>query len=95
MSQPDVVVYVSDNSLKSNKVIDLMNDYNISYKKKNISNNSNYMKELHQRDIYGTPAVFIDDKQAILGYQKNKIKYALGIGDQVSHYSSLFDGFKK
>ncbi|WP_087974520.1 glutaredoxin family protein [Oceanobacillus rekensis] len=95
MRNSKVTIYVSDNSVQCNKVIKLMNDYDISYKIKNVSEKNQHMKELQALDIYGTPATYIDNQAVILGYQKNKIKYALGMDDFKSHYSSLFEGFKK
>jgi hypothetical protein len=95
MSNSKVTIYVSENSVESNKVIRLMEDYDIPYKIKNVSENHALMKELQAKDIYGTPATYVDNQEVILGYQKNKIKYALGKDDNKSHYSSLFEGFKK
>ncbi|MGJ9459417.1 glutaredoxin family protein [Oceanobacillus sp. CF4.6] len=95
MSNNQVIVYISNDSVHSNKVIKLMNEHNIPYITKNVSDNTKYMKELQAKEIYGTPATYIDDQKVILGYQKNKIKYALGLDDKASHYSSLFEGFDK
>ncbi|WP_337017123.1 glutaredoxin family protein [Oceanobacillus massiliensis] len=95
MSNAQVIIYVSDNSPQSEKVVKLIEENNMPYTIRNVSQNSDYMKELQSKEIYGTPATFINDQQPILGYQKNKIKYALGIDDNISHYSSLFDGFGK
>lgn len=95
MKQSNVVVYISDHNFKSKEVLDLLDEYSVSYNKKNVSDNGKYMKELHEMGIYGTPAMFVKGHPVILGYQKNKIKYALGIDQKSSHYSSHFDGFDK
>lgn len=95
MGNSNVTIYISDNNVQSNKVIKLMSDNNIPYKIKNVTANTEHMKELQAEDIYGTPATYINNEEVILGYQKNKIKYALGIDDNASHYSSLFEGFEK
>ncbi|WP_339229868.1 glutaredoxin domain-containing protein [Oceanobacillus sp. FSL K6-2867] len=81
MHYSEVTVYVSDNSLKCNQVLSLLDKYNISYKKKNVTANQSFMEELQELNIYGTPATFIDENEPILGYQKSKIKWALGIKD--------------
>ncbi|MFC4025337.1 glutaredoxin domain-containing protein [Oceanobacillus longus] len=96
MSNNQVIIYISNNnSIQSNKVINLMNEHNIPFITKNVSDNTEHMKELQAKEIYGTPATYIDDQKVILGYQKNKIKHALGLDDNTSHYSSLFEGFDK
>ncbi|MBP2079822.1 glutaredoxin family protein [Oceanobacillus polygoni] len=86
MRYSHVTVYISDNNLKSNKVISLLDKYNITYNKKNVSSNHTYMEELHEQEIYGTPATFIDGNEPILGYQKNKIENALGINGDNSDF---------
>ncbi|BAC12560.1 hypothetical protein [Oceanobacillus iheyensis HTE831] len=86
-----VVVYVSEVNEPSKKVIELLNEYKITFEMKNVTVDKTYLQELQTKGIYGTPATEIDG-EFILGYQKNKLKYALGL-DDVSHYSSLFDGF--
>ncbi|WP_067730271.1 glutaredoxin family protein [Oceanobacillus damuensis] len=95
MNNSQVIIYVSDHSKEADKVIRLLKDNGISYITRNVTENDRYMKELQSKEIYGTPATFIDDQEVILGYQRNKIKYALGLDDNASHYSSLFDGFSK
>ncbi|WP_249872710.1 glutaredoxin family protein [Oceanobacillus saliphilus] len=95
MGDSQVTIYVSENEGEAHKVIRLLEEHNIPYIEKNVTKNENYMKELHSIEIYGTPATFIDDEQVILGYQKNKIKYALGLDNNASHYTSLFDGFDR
>ncbi|MFD1335590.1 glutaredoxin domain-containing protein [Oceanobacillus iheyensis] len=86
-----VVVYVSEVNEPSRKVIELLNEYKITFEMKNVTEDKTYLQELQTKGIYGTPATEIDG-EFVLGYQKNKLKYALGL-DDVSHYSSLFDGF--
>lgn len=87
-----VTVFVSEDSEPSQKVTDLLDEYNISYELNNVTKEKDYLKELQMIGIYGTPATKVDG-EFILGYQKNKLKHALGL-DDVSHYSSLYDGFK-
>ena len=80
MNNQNVVIYISDNSTFCNKVINLMEEHDVSYKVKNVSQNKEYMRELQRDGIYGTPALFIDgEKRSILGYQKNRILKALNI----------------
>lgn len=91
MTMSKVVVYVSEVNEPSKKVIELLDDYKITYEMKNVTKNKTYLQDLQSKGIYGTPATEIDG-DIVLGFQKNKLKYALGV-DDVSHYSSLFDGF--
>lgn len=74
----DVVIYVSDNNSYCKKVIDLVQEHDVSYKVKNVTQNKNYMKELQNNGIYGTPALFVKgEDHSILGYQREKIRTAL------------------
>lgn len=78
MGNQDVVVYISENNTSCNKVIQLIEEQDVSYKVKNVSKHKDYMKELQKNGIYGTPALFIKGQDYfILGYQKNRIIKAL------------------
>lgn len=80
MNNQDVTIYISDNNKKCDKVIGLMEDYDVSYKLKNVTKNRDYMKELQNSGIYGTPATFIEKgRHTILGFQKNRILKALNL----------------
>lgn len=82
MGKKEVVVYVSDNSLPSKKILTHLDKWNISYEEKNVTKNSEYMKDLQEQGIFGTPATFIEGQEhAILGFQEKNINHALGIGD--------------
>lgn len=78
MKEKNVIIYVSSNCSHCKKVLDQMDKWDVSYKIKNVTQNSNYMKDLQAQGIYGTPATFIEDQsKAILGFQKGEIKHAL------------------
>lgn len=78
MNSEEVVLYVSDNSPKCQKVLELVKDYNVSYKIKNVTQNSDYLKEIQRSGIYSTPAMFVPgEKESIQGYQKDTIQRAL------------------
>ncbi|PAV30699.1 NrdH-redoxin [Virgibacillus profundi] len=80
MSERSVIIYISESNSQCKKLIDQMDKWEIPYKTKNVTENNKYMKDLQQQGIFGTPATFIESEQdPILGFQKNKIKYALGI----------------
>ncbi|MHA6253023.1 glutaredoxin family protein [Oceanobacillus sp. CAU 1775] len=73
-----VVVYISKDNQHCKKVIQLFENENVSYQVKNVTDNSDYMRELQQDGIYGTPAIYIKGKkQTILGFQKQKILDAI------------------
>lgn len=78
MNKSDVVVYVSDDNLNCRKVLELVKEYEVSYKIKNITQNRDYMKEMQSNGIYGTPALFVKgERNSILGYQQERIRRAL------------------
>lgn len=78
MENHDVVVYISKDNNYCKKVIQLIEDAEVSYEVKNVSDNREYMKELQKDGIYGTPATFIKGMdRTILGYQKREILNAI------------------
>lgn len=95
MSKKQVLIYVSDDCSQCKKVIKLLENNDISFREKNVTQNKENMKELQERGIYGTPAVFVEGSQVIQGYQKNKLKYALGIGDFESQYDSMWNNMER
>ncbi|MGY0693667.1 glutaredoxin family protein [Virgibacillus sp. FSP13] len=79
MKKKDVKVYINSNQDHYTKLLDPLNKLEIEYEEKDVTENPRYMKELQDRGIYGTPVTIIDG-EAILGFQINKIKQALGMG---------------
>ncbi|WP_181350163.1 glutaredoxin family protein [Thalassobacillus sp. CUG 92003] len=77
MDQP-IVVYVSNNCSHCDKVVARLEEWELDYEVRNVSDNKTHFKELQQEKIYGTPATFIGDER-ILGYQEGKLKRTLGI----------------
>ncbi|KGX87843.1 glutaredoxin family protein [Pontibacillus marinus] len=84
MSKPNVVVYTSDGCHYCERVLNHLNEWDIDYTEKNISQNDAYYKEMRENRVYGTPVTFIDGEK-LLGFQKRKFKKLLGI-DEVSTY---------
>lgn len=80
MREKDVMIYVSENSTPCKSLLSRMEEWDISYQTKNVTHNKEYMVELQEKGIFGTPATFIEDQESvILGVQESKIKHALGI----------------
>ncbi|SIT08298.1 Glutaredoxin [Virgibacillus pantothenticus] len=96
MKEPKVLVYISNNSKECENVIQFLQEWHITYQTKNVNEQRANMKELQNLGIYGTPAIFVEgEKEPILGFQKNKLKYYLGLADKsMTYYSSLFDGYE-
>ncbi|WP_373895133.1 glutaredoxin family protein [Virgibacillus natechei] len=94
MSEQHVTIYISDENSQCKKLIQQLDEWDVSYTTKNVTQNRDYMKELQDIGIFGTPATFVDNQSAILGFQKNKIKYALGFGNN-SFYSPFYEGYEK
>jgi glutaredoxin len=86
MNDKKVTIYVSDNSLPCKKIVSHINNLNVPYYEKNVTKNSEYMKELQEQGIFGTPAIFIEGQEhAILGFQEKNINHALGVGNQFAN----------
>ncbi|MYL51258.1 glutaredoxin family protein [Halobacillus litoralis] len=78
MGNPEVIVYTSRNCHYCEKVLGTLEDWEIDYEERNVSENRDHFRELQRNNIYGTPAVFIDGEK-ILGYQERKMKQKLRI----------------
>ncbi|RCW73042.1 glutaredoxin family protein [Saliterribacillus persicus] len=78
MDGKQVVVYTSENCDECQNVMDYLTELNIEFEEKNTTHDRNFLKELQQKNVYVTPAVFINDR-CILGLRKHKIKNALGV----------------
>lgn len=89
MNKQNVIIYTSDNCSNSEKVINKMDKWGVIYTVKNVSSNREYLKELQNRGVYGTPATYVDE-QPILGYQENKLMNVLNIGDSEQSYFRKF-----
>jgi len=82
MNEKKVVVYISEDSSKCDQLLFELDKLAVNYETKNVTNNKNFMNELQNEGVYGTPATFIgNNKNPILGVQKNKIKRVLEEGE--------------
>ena len=84
MNNRTVTIYISDHDPTCTDLLKQMDAWKISYQTKNISRQSEHLKELQEMEIFGTPATFIEGEyKAILGFQKEKLKHALGIPNRL------------
>lgn len=85
MSNREITVYVSDNNLQCKRLLTHLDKWDISYEEKNVTKHSEYMKDLQEQGIFGTPATFIEGQgHAILGFQEKNINHALEIREDFS-----------
>lgn len=95
MNGQHVMIYTSDNCSDCKKVIEKMENWGVDYTAKNVSDNKSYLTELQNKGIYGTPATFVDD-YPVLGYQENKLKDVLGLGDsEISYFRNFYEGYEE
>ncbi|WP_182200735.1 glutaredoxin family protein [Paraliobacillus salinarum] len=73
-----ITIYVSNNCSESNKLVNFLEEKNVDYEKKNITEDKKYLKDLQTQNIYATPVTMIND-QTILGFQKRKLETELFI----------------
>lgn len=79
MDQKNVITYTSNDCRECIHLLEQLDKWQIAYETRNVTEDHEYMEELQEMGIFGTPVTFIDDLQ-ILGFQKSLLKYALGIG---------------
>lgn len=87
LSNPNVIVYTSRNCNYCDKVITKLEEWEIDYEERNVSENREQFRELQRRNVYGTPAVFIDGEK-ILGFQERKMKNRLGIKEETPYMNT-------
>ncbi|MDC3417040.1 glutaredoxin family protein [Aquibacillus salsiterrae] len=85
MKVQDVVVYVSDDCKECEKVLSWLKEQDVPYIEKNTTQNRSYMRELQCKNVYGTPAIYVDN-QRILGFQRNRLMDALGLTGVGNYY---------
>ncbi|MBT2218322.1 glutaredoxin family protein [Virgibacillus dakarensis] len=78
MNKKQVLVYINNNYKHRSNLLDQLDKWNINYETRNVAENQQYLRELQDKGIYGTPVTFIDGNP-ILGFQKDKMKHALGL----------------
>lgn len=95
MTKHHVLIYTSSNSPECDRLVESLKAWGVEYTEKNVSVNSEYLKEIQRKGIFGTPVTFIDENH-ILGYQEIKLKFELGISNnQGSYFRNVYDGYKK
>lgn len=72
MGDQNIRVYVSNNCKESNELIHLLEELDVPYEQKNVTENKSYMRELQAQKIYATPVAIINNNK-VLGFQKNKL----------------------
>lgn len=90
MGNQNVVVYTSRDCASCNQVMDLLNEWNIDFEERNVSENRTYFKELQGKGVYGTPATFVDDHR-VLGLQKRKLQQVLGLREDIYAQTDSFN----
>lgn len=73
-----VTLFFSEGSEASDRVKAFLDKNDVTYELKNVTKNKDYLKELQEMKVFGTPTIFIDGKK-IEGHQENKILYELGL----------------
>lgn len=80
MINKKVIIYVSENCPTSEKLMAHLNQYHILFETKNVTENYQYLRELQEMGIFGTPVThLVDQNQIILGFQINQLNDILRI----------------
>lgn len=74
----DVVIYTSDGCQYCHAAKDYMDENNVKYTEKNISQDQEARKELMKKGHMGVPVTIIGDEE-IVGFDQAKLKDALGL----------------
>jgi|SRR5699024_370463 len=72
MPEGKIIVYTSDDCHESKQIIHLLDELEVDYEERNISQNRAYLKELQAKSIYSAPVLMFNNK-AILGFRQEKI----------------------
>ncbi|WP_139343278.1 glutaredoxin family protein [Virgibacillus siamensis] len=85
MSEKNVIVYVSDDCSQCDKLLAHLNKLNVHFETKNVTKYHEYMEQLQEIGVFGTPATFVNNHM-ILGMQTNKINRMLETDGQDNTY---------
>lgn len=75
-----VTLYISESQKTSKKVKEFLDKNDVVYELKNVTKNKEYLAELQDMQIFGTPTTIIDGRK-IQGGQIAKISFELGLSD--------------
>jgi thioredoxin reductase (NADPH) len=78
MKHEPVIVYSSTGCSYCAKIKSDLEQWNIPFEERNVTDNEDYFKELESRGIYSVPTTLIGE-EAVVGYRPNKMKALLGI----------------
>ncbi|MBO8173029.1 MAG: FAD-dependent oxidoreductase [Bacillaceae bacterium] len=81
MSKHKVLLYSSTGCPYCKKLRNHFEEWGLEFEERNVTENPDYFNDLHEKGIFSSPAVFIDDKPFI-GYRPNAMKKYLGIEDE-------------
>ncbi|MDX8046320.1 hypothetical protein SH601_10045 [Gracilibacillus sp. S3-1-1] len=77
-------VYISDDCLESQRMVDYLSNYDIPINVKNTTIDKDNLRQLQEEGIYLTPAMVIDHHYSVIGFQENKIKNMLNLHGEAS-----------
>lgn len=80
MNNKTVVTYISNNSSQCEELLRQLDEWEIEYELKNVSEKHSYLQELQQMNIFGTPVTIVkEESQVILGFPEGELRRALGL----------------
>lgn len=74
------ILYSSTGCPYCAKMKEEFKQWGLEYEERNVTDNPTYFNDLHEKGIFSTPVVFVDDK-TFIGYRPNAMKKHLGIVD--------------
>ncbi|GEM04035.1 hypothetical protein HMI01_10230 [Halolactibacillus miurensis] len=74
--EKEVLVYVSDDCDECDRMVALLDQEDVTYELKNISDDKKHLHELQKHHVYATPALIVKGKK-VLGFQEQRIKQLL------------------
>lgn len=75
------ILYSSTGCPYCAKMKEEFKEWGLEFEERNVTENPNFFNDLHDKGIFSTPVVFVDDK-TFIGYRPNAMKKHLGIVDQ-------------
>lgn len=74
MEDQRIDVYISDNNTECERLVDFLQEADISFSLKNTTENKQHLTDLQKNNIFITPAIIIDDHYQVIGFQPDKIR---------------------
>ncbi|MBB5172256.1 glutaredoxin family protein [Texcoconibacillus texcoconensis] len=79
-TEENVVVFTSSGCPYCQQVLEALEEWEVSFEERNVSQDKRYFQQLRDHKLHGTPAT-LKGGSVVLGFQKEKLQRLLEVAD--------------